>query len=58
MPMMAMVRNLGNMAEKGLFDRDHAHNLNTDRNVKLVTDALNNEQRLIQSRIHPLQVYT
>jgi len=49
MPMMAMVRNLGNMTKNGIIDFN-------SHGERTVIDRLHDKERLVKSRIHPFHL--
>lgn len=53
MPMTALIRNLGKMSSLGMFGNDNA---TTNKNVKIVKDALENPIRLRKAKVHPIKV--
>lgn len=54
MPLTAMLRNLGTMTKLGVLSDGWFSK--TDSSVKLIVDALRNEERLHKSRIHPVAI--
>lgn len=49
MPLTAMIRNLGTMSAKGVF--------NDPAMIRLVIDAITNQEKLHKARVHPMTVF-